>query len=51
VLCDARGQRTKESRTADGGHITPAGYQALTAYARPVLEEHFRHPAPAVSSR
>jgi lysophospholipase L1-like esterase len=51
VLCDARGQRTKESRQADGSHITPAGYQALTAYARPVLEEHFRHPGPAAARR
>ncbi len=42
VLSDSRGQRTRESRTADGAHITPAGYAALTAYARPLLERHFQ---------
>jgi lysophospholipase L1-like esterase len=42
VLSDSRGQRTRESRTADGAHITPAGYAAVTAYARPLLEQHFR---------
>jgi lysophospholipase L1-like esterase len=42
VLSDSRGQRTRESRAADGAHITPAGYAALTSYARPLLEQHFR---------
>lgn len=42
VLSDSRGQRTRESRAADGAHITPAGYAALTAYAGPRLEQHFR---------
>jgi lysophospholipase L1-like esterase len=51
VLIDARGRRTRESRSADGGHLTPTGYQALTAYAQPILEEHFRHPATAAAPR
>ena len=34
--------------SAADGHITAAGYQALTAYARPILEQHFLLP-PAAS--
>ena len=39
---DEQGRRRLEFIADDGSHITPAGYDALTAYAAPVLEEHFR---------
>ena len=35
VLSHGSGKRTRESSEADG-HITQAGYEALTAYARPI---------------
>jgi hypothetical protein len=41
VLNNARGKRVKAWSTPDGAHITRAGYDALTAYARPILEQHF----------
>lgn len=42
VLAELGGRRHRPFAQPDGSHITPAGYQALTAYAEPVLEEHFR---------
>lgn len=42
VLSEAGGRRHKPFAQPDGSHITPAGYVALTAYAAPLLEEHFR---------
>ena len=41
-LSDARNVRRKEFSNADGSHITPAGYDALNAYAVPTLEQYFR---------
>jgi lysophospholipase L1-like esterase len=34
-------RRIKEYATPDGSHISPAGYEALTKYAAPVLGRHF----------
>jgi hypothetical protein len=33
--------RRKAYAKEDGSHITPEGYAALDAYARPLLEQHF----------
>jgi uncharacterized SAM-binding protein YcdF (DUF218 family)/lysophospholipase L1-like esterase len=41
VLADSTGMRRKEFASEDGSHITPAGYAALDAYSRPILERHF----------
>lgn len=41
ALAEAGGRRRREFTAADGSHITAAGYVALTAYARPILEKHF----------
>jgi uncharacterized SAM-binding protein YcdF (DUF218 family)/lysophospholipase L1-like esterase len=41
VLAGPRGERRAEFSKPDGSHITDAGYQALSAYATPVLEKHF----------
>lgn len=40
VLADARGWRSRPFALPDGSHITVAGYEALTAFAGPVLERH-----------
>lgn len=42
VLSDERGQRRKPFAQPDGSHITPAGYDQLTSYAVPVIEEWLR---------
>jgi lysophospholipase L1-like esterase len=42
VLADASSPRRKDSAVADGSHISPAGYAALTAYTVQRLEQHFR---------
>ncbi|MCC7126643.1 MAG: YdcF family protein [Acidobacteria bacterium] len=34
------GQRRREFVQADGSHVSDAGYQALSEYARPILERH-----------
>lgn len=39
VLAEPGGRRHPLYALPDGSHITPAGYDALTAYARPLLEE------------
>lgn len=41
ILSDPGGRRRKPYAQEDGSHITPAGYEALTGYASPVLERHF----------
>ena len=41
VLAGPRGERRAEFSKPDGSHITDAGYQALSAYATPILEKHF----------
>lgn len=41
VLSDANGRRSAASCQADGVHVSPSGYEALTAYAVPVLARHF----------
>ncbi|HEY8549110.1 MAG TPA: ElyC/SanA/YdcF family protein [Vicinamibacterales bacterium] len=41
VLADRSGQRRREFAKEDGSHIPPAGYEALSAYATPVLALHF----------
>jgi lysophospholipase L1-like esterase len=41
ALSDEHGRRRAEFIADDGSHITPAGYAALTDYAKPVLERHF----------
>lgn len=41
VLSDRLQVRRPEFATADGSHITPAGYRALTAHAEPQLRAHF----------
>jgi uncharacterized SAM-binding protein YcdF (DUF218 family) len=42
VLAEPGGRRHQPFAQPDGSHITSAGYDALTAYAVPVFEEHFR---------
>lgn len=42
VLMDSAGRRRPEYSQPDGSHITPRGYAALTSYAVPILEQHFR---------
>lgn len=42
VLADSAGRRRLEFSKEDGSHITPRGYEALSQYARPILEQHFR---------
>lgn len=42
AVSDSSGDRRKGMAKDDGSHLTPAGYEALTAYAVPVLEAHFR---------
>jgi uncharacterized SAM-binding protein YcdF (DUF218 family)/lysophospholipase L1-like esterase len=45
TLAEGGGMRRAEFTQADGSHITPAGYEALTVYARPILEAHFARSA------
>ncbi|HEY7497059.1 MAG TPA: ElyC/SanA/YdcF family protein [Vicinamibacterales bacterium] len=40
ALAEEGGRRRREFTNEDGSHITPAGYAAITAYAKPVLEAH-----------
>ena len=40
-LADDDGRRRREFTQDDGSHITPAGYDSLTRYAMPILEDHF----------
>ena len=40
ALAENGGARRREYTTDDGSHITDAGYAALSAYARPILEKH-----------
>jgi uncharacterized SAM-binding protein YcdF (DUF218 family)/lysophospholipase L1-like esterase len=39
ITAEPGGRRLPAFAQADGSHITPAGYDHLTSYARPVLEE------------
>lgn len=41
ALADDSGRRRIEFATEDGSHVTPAGYEALTQYVRPILARHF----------
>jgi uncharacterized SAM-binding protein YcdF (DUF218 family)/lysophospholipase L1-like esterase len=49
VLAEGGGGRRREFADPDGSHITPAGYDALTEYARPILAKHFAAVKPAHS--
>lgn len=40
LLSDENGRRRRDFIQDDGSHVTAAAYAALTAYARPILEEH-----------
>ena len=40
VLAESSGRRNPFFAQPDGSHISPAGYDALTTYARPVLVSH-----------
>ena len=40
VLSDERGWRSRAFAQPDGSHITARGYEALSAYAGPVLQRH-----------
>ena len=42
VLAEPSGRRHKPFSQPDGSHTTTAGYAALTAYAVPLLDQHFR---------
>jgi uncharacterized SAM-binding protein YcdF (DUF218 family)/lysophospholipase L1-like esterase len=42
ALAEPGGRRRKAYAVADGSHISQAGYDALSAYAGPVLEAHLR---------
>ena len=42
TLAEPAGRRRKVYAAADGSHISPAGYDALSAYAGPLLESHLR---------
>lgn len=47
ALSDSRGRRVEASAQPDGGHVSPFGYELLTAYALPILVRHFsRAPGP-----
>ena len=39
ITAEPGGRRLPAFAQADGSHITPAGYDHLTAYARPILQE------------
>lgn len=39
VIAEPGGRRHRAFAQADGSHITPAGYDMLTTYARPILQE------------
>jgi lysophospholipase L1-like esterase len=41
ALAEPGGRRRRQFTAADGSHITPAGYDALTTFAQPILERHF----------
>jgi hypothetical protein len=41
VLAGKDGMRRAEFAKEDGSHITPAGYEALTKYALPILNQRF----------
>jgi uncharacterized SAM-binding protein YcdF (DUF218 family)/lysophospholipase L1-like esterase len=41
VLSEPGGRRRPAFAQPDGSHITPAGYDALTSFVTPILEEHF----------
>ena len=41
AISEEGGRRRLPFAQADGSHITTAGYDVLTTYARPILEEHF----------
>jgi uncharacterized SAM-binding protein YcdF (DUF218 family)/lysophospholipase L1-like esterase len=40
VIAEPGGRRHPAFAQADGSHITPAGYDMLSSYARPVLQEY-----------
>ena len=42
ALAEPSGRRHKPFSQPDGSHTTTAGYAALTAYAVPLLDQHFR---------
>ena len=42
ALAGRDGRRRREFTTEDGSHVTPAGYDALTRYARPLLIRRLR---------
>jgi lysophospholipase L1-like esterase len=42
ALSQPDGRRRREFAMDDGSHITPAGYAALSGYARPMLEAHLQ---------
>ena len=44
-LSDADGMRRKAFAKADGSHIPPAGYDAINAYAVPLLDAHLKQAA------
>lgn len=45
TLAGSDGQRKREFAIDDGSHISPEGYEALTAYARPRLSDRLRRSA------
>jgi hypothetical protein len=45
TLAERSGMRRAEFTQADGSHITAAAYEALTTYARPILEAHLARSA------
>jgi len=45
TLAERGGMRRAEFTQEDGSHITVAGYEALTTYARPILEAHLARSA------
>lgn len=42
LLSDSDGQRKSEFATADGSHLTPDAYAAMTKYARQVLDANYQ---------
>lgn len=40
-LADATGRRKIQFATDDGSHVSPAGYDTLSLYVRPILSKHF----------
>ncbi len=46
ALADETGRRRLQFAAEDGSHVTPAGYDTLSKFVRPILARHFAPTAP-----